>query len=147
MYDPTSEVAVVMSYDPALDWPNDEAKEAYLKRREPDLWRAVVREGMRPTVYHCKPAVPVVGYAADKLGGRERYMLLFLACCHHVTLSDGRELKCEQKSLLKNGRFMRVAPDEWINEVANAVGLDAMYDIGQVIDERVHMKAEDRGPL
>lgn len=147
MYDPTSEVPVVLVGDPALEWQSDEQREAYLKRREPDLWRAALRNGTQPTVFHCHPLKPRYGREADRRAGTDKLAFLFLAACHRVTLPDGRELRCETKKLVPIAPGIRVATDDWFDEIGDACSADAIYGIGTVIDERVHLKAEDRGPL
>lgn len=146
MYDPTKEVEVVLLGDPAVEWASDEAKEEYAKKRDPAL--ITLRDGMMPTRFFCKPVRPSFAVAAAGIvSTQQRWAFYFRGSCHRVTMPDGTERKLDPKKVESMGRGVRLAPETWVDEIGDACSLDALYGIGSVIEERAHLKAEDRGPL
>ena len=142
--DPFETVPCVSLNDPALDMEASEIA-AYREKRDPALIKT--KDGMVPTRYFLRALPATALRGLDMQAGIEaRVQWLFRAGCHRVELSDGKVLTPDKKKLERQFG-VQIAPDEWIVECNDAVGMDILAGMADVIWERSRMSKAQRAPF
>lgn len=164
--DPTSKTLRVVRLnpsdpDPALDVAvmsrpvdGDSLSRAarYLVTRDESL--LVFREAMAPTWFHLRrlSAAWMVDVLDGLFSAPAQRMLAFRAACHAV---EGDEMLTVAQAGSKGARFVAIeanhgvglAPEEWVQEIADRYGLETVQEMGRVAIDLSRLPKAARGPF
>lgn len=164
--DPTSKTLRVVRLnpsdpDPALDVAvmsrpvdGDSLSRAarYLVTRDESL--LVFREAMAPTWFHLRrlSAAWMVDVLDGLFSAPAQRMLAFRAACHAV---EGDEMLTVAQAGSKGARFVAteanhgvgLAPEEWVQEIADRFGLETVQEMGRVAIDLSRLPKAARGPF
>lgn len=107
------------------------------------------RDGMKAPRFTLKPLRKVlVAETIDTAETRTlRSIFAFQYACHEVDLGDGTVMRPDKSELNQGLYGHQVASYEWVDRVADAVGLQSVYEMGDLAVQRSRLKAGATGPF
>lgn len=153
------------SPDPALD-PKAMAEEAATDGGTRSLWGQYIltrdesllrfRDAMEPAWFHLRrlPAAWMCDVLDGVFTASSQRLLAFRAGCHAVMV-PGEPLSCSPSAVGSSGRFVlsppdrgvSLAPEAWVDEIADRFGLETVQEIGRVVIDHSRLPKGARGPF